>query len=167
IMDTQGRKQVVSERGFLERSAETNFGKPSAEVERQLRNDLLGLGKTYNKLLDPQRKRKFGPVRASQLNEADDRLRTYLKQPHVAANMPTWVKAKIVTEASEEMRRLNFKPEEIALITKGDGAVLAPLFSRTAPLEWSPALWAHLVDQYPKVAGHFLQSAYGKSIGEA
>jgi DNA-binding CsgD family transcriptional regulator len=167
LMDTEGRKQVVSERGFLERSAETNFGAPSAEVEQQMRDELLGLGKTYNKLLDPQRQRRFGPEKSAMLAQADQNLVGYLKQPHVAETMPEWVKMKILTEASEEMRRLKFSDADKAIILAGDGAVLAPLFSRTAPLQWSPELWSHLVEQYPKVAGHFLQSAYGKAIGDA
>ncbi len=164
IMDTEGRKQVLSERGFLERSAEANFGKPSADVAKALKEELSGLSGRYNWLLDPNRRRKFGPEKTQQLSRAEQSLQEYLRQPWVVQSMPPSVKDRLLVDASEEIRGLGWSKDQIDLILAGpDGPALAPLFEATGPLPWSQDAWNTIVTQYPRFAAHVLQSSYQKA----
>jgi hypothetical protein len=164
IMDTEGRKQVLSERGFLERSAETNFGKPSADVAKALKEELSGLSGRYNWLLDPNRRRKFGPEKTQQLSQAEAGLQEYLRQPWVVQNMPPAVRDRLLVDASQEIRDLGWSKDQIDLITAGPGGkALAPLFEATGPLPWSQEAWDTIITQYPRFAAHVLQSSYQKA----
>jgi hypothetical protein len=163
IMDQNVRSQINAQGEYVTEIAERNFGPGVVPAKEALDVEKAALAKQYDGLLNPQRKR-YGrlrnPDKLAAIDQAYKDIVTYLKRPDVINEMPDWVKLKVMQRASEDMRKLDFTPEEMGIILKDDGAVLAPLFEASGPLQWSQKMWDHLVDQYPAQAAHILQSAY-------
>jgi hypothetical protein len=163
IMDQNVRSQINAQGEYVTKIAEDKFGPGVVPAGAALDVEKAALAKRYDGLLNPQRKR-YGrlrnPDKIASIDKAVADIQTYLKRPEVINEMPDWVKMKVMQRASEDMRKLDFTPDEMGIILAGDGAVLAPLFEAAGPLQWSPAMWKHLVEQYPTQAAHILQSAY-------
>jgi hypothetical protein len=169
IMDQNVRSQINAQGDYVTRIAEDKFGPGMVPAGEALDQELSVLAKQYDGILNPQRKR-YGrlrnPEKLAAIDSAHVDLQKYLKRPDVIDEMPDWVKTKVMLQASKDMRNLGFTPDEMSLILAGDGKVLAPLFDAAGPLKWTPAIWKHLVDQYPTQAAHILQSSYRTAADE-
>lgn len=163
VMNDEVRAQINSEGKFVTETAERNFGPGVVPANQALDEELDFLSQTYEKLLSTKRSptgRLRSQAKKDAVMAARDDLSNYLRDPALMQTIPEWVKKEILLQASDDLRRLKFTPEEKALILQGDGKVLAPLFEPNAPVSWSPQLWDHLARQYPTQAAHSLQSAY-------
>jgi len=148
--------------------AEQRFGPGIVPAGEAIDVEKKALAAQYDRILNPNRSQYStgttgqvkNPEKRAAIDKAIAGIKSYLKRPEVIDEMPDWVKMKVMTRASEDMRNIGFTDDQKAIILAGDGAVLAPLFEASGPLKWSPKMWAHLVEQYPTQAAHVLQSAY-------
>ena len=170
IMNDQVRTQINSEGRSITDVAERNFGEGVVPAGEALDLELDQLSNAYETILSTKRSptgRLRSPAKKDAVYKAREDLTNALVSPEVMQTIPQDVKLQIMMQASDDMRRLKFTPDELGLILQGDGKVLAPLFNGYGALSWSPDLWAHLARQYPTQAAHSLQSALRKAADEA
>jgi len=170
IMNNQVRTQINSEGRSITDVAESRFGPGVVPAGEALDLELDQLSNAYETILSTKRSptgNLRSPAKKDAVYKAREDLTNALVSPSVMQTIPDDVKLQIMMQASDDMRRLKFKPEELDVVLQGDGAVLAPLFEGYGALSWSPELWSHLARQYPTQAAHSLQSALRKAADEA
>ena len=170
IMNDQVRTQINSEGRSITDVAESRFGPGVVPAGEALDLELDQLSNAYETILSTKRSptgNLRSPAKKDAVYKAREDLTNALVSPSVMQTIPDDVKLQIMMQASDDMRRLKFKPEELDVVLQGDGAVLAPLFEGYGALSWSPELWSHLARQYPTQAAHSLQSALRKAADEA
>ena len=170
IMNDQVRTQINSEGRSITDVAESRFGPGVVPAGEALDLELDQLSNAYETILSTKRSptgNLRSPAKKDAVYKAREDLTNALVSPSVMQTIPADVKLQIMMQASDDMRRLKFKPEELDVVLQGDGAVLAPLFEGYGALSWSPELWSHLARQYPTQAAHSLQSALRKAADEA
>ena len=172
VLDDNTSTQIKSEGEFIDRTAQDVFGAPVTNTLEALETTRRTLSSQYNKLLDPARvygnvnrmRRADRPAYMERINQALERLTVHLQRPEIMAEVPAWVRDRVMLDVAKDMRAQGGKFLEIL---RNNDPQVAQLIDEGRPLRYTPELWNTLTNIYPTQVAHTLQSAYARAIREA
>lgn len=172
VMDDNVGTQIKSEGEFIDSTAQSLFGQPATDALAALETTRRDLSGRYNSLLDPAN--PYGPnvnrmrgankaAHIQKINGALEDLTQYLQRPEIMAEVPEWVRSRVMLDIAKDMRE---RGGRFLQLLEQNSPEVARLVAEGRPLRYTPELWKTLTTLYPTQVGHTLQSAYGRAIRE-